>query len=104
MALLKRTYSLPQPTIEKFEKAVDHGERSGVVARLLREWLDQRERDRLRREVIEGCRDMADVYLAIEQEFHPLEEEVQHAIDPVAKSRRRGPRPARSGRRVGTVR
>ena len=75
MALLKRTYSLPQPTLQDFEKAVAPGERSAVVARLLREWLDQRERERLRRDVIEGCRDMADVYLSIEQEFHPLEEE-----------------------------
>jgi hypothetical protein len=35
------------------------------------------EREQLRKEIIEGCRDMADVYLEVEREYHPLEEEVQ---------------------------
>jgi hypothetical protein len=75
MPLLKRTYSLPRETLENFENAVVSGERSAVVARLLRQWLDLRERERLRREVIEGCHDMAEVYLSLERDFHPLEEE-----------------------------
>ena len=48
---------------------------------MLREWLDKQQREQLRREVIEGCREMADVYLEIEQEYHPLEEEVARALD-----------------------
>jgi hypothetical protein len=43
---------------------------------------------RLRKEMIEGCRDMADVYLAIEREYHPLEEEVQRAVDGSAEFRK----------------
>jgi hypothetical protein len=38
--------------------------------------------------MIVGCRDMADVYLAIEREYHPLEEEVQRAVDGSAEFRK----------------
>jgi hypothetical protein len=48
---------------------------------LLNKWIDRQRRERLRREIIEGCCDMADVYLDIEQEFHPLEEEVHRVIE-----------------------
>jgi metal-responsive CopG/Arc/MetJ family transcriptional regulator len=76
MALKKRTYSLPAVTLERFEHAVPLGRRSGVIANMLQEWIDRRRREQLRREVIEGCRDMSAVYLEIEQAFHPLEEEL----------------------------
>jgi hypothetical protein len=33
--------------------------------------------EKLRRELIEGCREMAEILLETEREFHPLEEEVQ---------------------------
>ena len=33
--------------------------------------------DKFRREIIEGCREMAEIPLKTEREFHPLEEEVQ---------------------------
>jgi hypothetical protein len=35
----------------------------------------------LRHDVIEGCREMAEIYLAIEREYHPLEEEAQRLMD-----------------------
>ena len=76
MRALKRTYVLPPDTLEQFEQEVSSGKRSAVIAELLREWLDKRRRDRLRREVLEGCREMMDVYLEVEQEYHPLDEEV----------------------------
>jgi hypothetical protein len=50
--------------------------------------------------VIEGCREMADVYLGIEREYHPLEEEVQHALGDEPEPGRRGARPSRSRGRV----
>lgn len=34
-------------------------------------------REQLRAEIAEGCREMRDVYLEIEKEYHPLEEEVE---------------------------
>ena len=81
MTLMKRTYALPAETLAQFEQAVVIGKRSAVISDLLREWLDQQRRESLRREIIEGCQAMADVYLEIEQAYHPLEEEVQYALD-----------------------
>ncbi|MBM4045393.1 MAG: hypothetical protein FJ279_09780 [Planctomycetes bacterium] len=99
MRSLRRTYALPREALQQFEQAVSADERSGVVAELLREWLDKRQRKRLRREVIEGCREMADVYLEIEREYHPLEEEAHHALSARPQTRRRRARTARpSGR------
>jgi len=81
MTLMKRTYALPAETLAQFEQAVVTGKRSAVISNLLREWLDQQRRESLRREIIEGCQAMADVYLELEQAYHPLEAEVQHALD-----------------------
>ena len=81
MTLMKRTYALPAETLAQFEQAVVTGKRSAVISDLLREWLDQQRRESLRREIIEGCQAMTDVYLELEQAYHPLEEEVQHALD-----------------------
>lgn len=81
MRLLKRTYELPPDTLERFEQVVTPAQRGAVIAEVLREWLDKQQQEQLRREVIEGCRAMGDVYLEIEQEYHPLEEEVARALD-----------------------
>lgn len=43
--------------------------------------LSKEQRDRLRKAVIEGCHDMADVMIEMEREYHPLEEEVQRMLD-----------------------
>ena len=99
MRMVKRTYVLPPGTLKEFERTVGAGERSGVIARLLQEWLETRGRDQLRRAVIEGCRDMADVYREVECEYHPLEEEVQHALENESAPRRNRARPSRSRRR-----
>ena len=80
MALLKRTYSMPSDTLEAFEETVAPGKRSAVITQLVGEWLDERRRAKLREDIIEGCREMADVYLEIEREFHPLDEEVWREI------------------------
>ncbi len=100
MRLLKRTYVLPPDALEQFEQAVIPGKRSAVVAEILREWLDKQRREQLRGEVIEGCHEMADVYLEIEQEYHPLEEEVARALDTQPQTRRYRTRTARPRRRV----
>ena len=80
MRLQKRTYSLPLETVERFEKSVKPGKRSAVMSELMREWLDEQERERLRADIIEGCREMWDLDLEIEREFHPLEEEVERVL------------------------
>jgi metal-responsive CopG/Arc/MetJ family transcriptional regulator len=81
MSLLKRTYALPSETLTEFEQVVASGKRSAVIAGLLRDWLEEQQRQKLRRQVVEGCREMAGIYLEIEQAYHPLEEEVHHAFD-----------------------
>lgn len=95
MALRKRTYALPPDTVEQFEQAVASGSRSAVVADLIRAWLETRRREELRREIIEGCQEMAALYSEIEQEFQPLEEEVHRAL--AGETGRRAERAPRGG-------
>ena len=96
MPLLKRTYALPADMLQRFEKNVASGRRSRLIAAVLREWLERRERERLRLDIAEGCREMKDVYLDIERGYHPLEEEVHRALDANPPAGRRRARPTRS--------
>jgi hypothetical protein len=104
MSLIKRTYTLPQKTLKPFEEQVPSGERSALVASLLEGWLEQQRRQHLRNEVAEGCREMAELYLEIEKEYHPLEEEVHRVLEGKPPARRHRARKARSGGGVGTGR
>ena len=81
METVKRTYSLPVTVVQEFETRVDPADRNEVVGDLLGQWAKKRRKERLRREVIEGCREMGEVYLDVAQEFHPLEEEAQRGLD-----------------------
>ena len=36
---------------------------------------------RISEQIIKGCQEMAEIYLALEREFHPLEEEVNDLVD-----------------------
>ena len=103
MNLTKRTYSLPSQTVTSFEAEVGRGRRSGLVAQLLRDWLEERRRVALCDEIVAGCREMGAEYVVVEQEYHPLEEEVERAAERRAAPGRSGqgaPRP-RGGRRAG---
>ena len=55
MTLRRRTYTLPEETLRQFEEAVAPRQRSSTIDTLLRAWLEQRQREQLRREIIEGC-------------------------------------------------
>lgn len=81
MEIVKRTYSLPLDIASTFEVEVESGKRSAVIAELIQNWLEGKQQKQLRQAIIEGCREMSDVYLEIEQEYHPLEEEVHRALD-----------------------
>ncbi len=78
--MIKRTYKLPAETLAQFEQVIVPGKRSAMIDTLLREWLERQQRERLRQEVITGCREMAGEYLAIEQEFHAVDEVLHRAI------------------------
>ena len=78
MSLIKRTYALPAEVIKDFEKAVPQGKRSAMIGEFMRRWLDGRRKARLRKEIVEGCREMTEEYTILESDFHALEEEVEH--------------------------
>lgn len=100
MKSLKRTYALPEDIITRFEQKIRAGRRSAVLAELMENWLGQTEREKLRQEIIQGCQEMADVYLEVEREYHPLEEEVHRGLSAGPKARRGNPSSARSRGRV----
>ena len=81
MSMLKRTYALPPDTVLEFERTVAPGQRSSVIAQLIKDWVEERERAELRRLVIEGCQEMAEISLELERDFHPLEEEVHRSVE-----------------------
>ena len=78
--LSKRTYTLPPEVVLQFDEVVPSGKRSSVVARLMREWLERRRREHVRKDIIAGCQDMAGEYLQIENEYHSLEAEVEREL------------------------
>jgi len=80
-ALTKRTYTLPAEILAPFVHAVPAGNRSALVSGLLSQWLEAQSREQLRRDIIESGYEMAELYLETEREWHPLEEEVQRALD-----------------------
>lgn len=82
MQTQKRTYALPQATVEKFEQTVPSGRRSAALARLIEAWLEKQKEEALEQEIIEGCREMSAVYLEIQREFDPLDTEVTRAYNP----------------------
>ena len=81
MEYTKRTYALPADALRKFEQVVQPGQRSGLVASLIQEWLADRERQALRQSLAEGLEDMADIYREIEQEFNAIDEELHRAVE-----------------------
>ncbi len=102
MHFIKRTYSLPPETLKSFESKVPPAQRNALVAALLSDWLTNERRQVLRKEIAAGCQEMAAVYLEVEKEYHPLEEEVQRGLDDVqSKARGRGARTTRSRRGLG---
>ena len=80
----KRTYVLPPEAVVRFGTAVRPGRRSANVTELMQAWLDEQEREALRQNIIEGCREVADVYLDAAQEWQPLDEEADRALDGAA--------------------
>ena len=76
MATIKRTYLLPDGTIERFEKKVPVRQRSATVAGLIEDWLTQSERAAIREKVMEGCKEMSDLYTEIARDWASLDEEI----------------------------
>lgn len=81
MKLAKRTYARPTETLKRFEQEIAPGKRSAKVAELIENWIRERERQALRQNIIEGCREMWDVYRETAQEWEPLDREVDRVLD-----------------------
>ena len=81
METAKRTYALPAQTLKRFEREIAPGKRSAKVAELIEAWMREREREALRQDIIEGCREMWDVYMETAKEWEPLDREVDRALD-----------------------
>jgi len=80
VSAIKRTYVLPRETLEEFERSVAPRQRSAVITSLLKGWLEEQQRQKLRQAITEGLEDMAEVYLDIELDFHTTDEELHRAI------------------------
>ena len=81
MRLAKRTYSLPPDLALRFESTVPPGDRSGFLAKLIEDWLAEKERQELRRLVIEGCHEMAAVNVELDREWNGAADEVWRACE-----------------------
>jgi len=81
MKLAKRTYSLPPPIVQRLEKTVAPGQRSSFIAKLLEDWFARQERLEMRRQIVEGCREMKEVYLEIDREWNRSGEEAWRDLD-----------------------
>ncbi len=77
----KRTYTLADATLTKFEHMADNGRRSAIVNTLVEDWIRNKEREELHRHIVAGCRDMADEMIAIEREFLSADEELHRVTE-----------------------
>lgn len=76
MKLAKRTYALPAQTLRRFEGKIGPGKRSAKVAELIEDWVRAQEREALRQEILEGCREMNDINLEAAREWEGADDEL----------------------------
>jgi hypothetical protein len=81
MERVKRTYALPNGLLARFEGEVPPGRRSAKIAELIEAWVEEREREALRKAVIEGCRDMAEVDGETLKEWEAADDELWQSIE-----------------------
>lgn len=81
MKLAKRTYSLPYDIIERFENTLPPRDRSAFVAKLIEDWLEERNNDELRRAIIEGCKSMSGVNREVNAEWDSSSDALWRDLD-----------------------
>ena len=102
MGLKKRTYSIDTKILRSFESAVAQGNRSVVITNLMRYYLSEQEKDRIRTQIIEGSKFVKDLYLEESKAWNPLEEELYGTHDYPDQARRHRARSARPSSRART--
>jgi metal-responsive CopG/Arc/MetJ family transcriptional regulator len=78
--MAKRTYTVPDEVAGPFDTAVPPGDRSRVVTRLMQEYLDEQRRQRTREAIVEGCREMGEIYLETAAEWNAVDEETWRVL------------------------
>ena len=73
--MAKRTYLMPDNTASEFETTVPPGERSKVISKLIQDWLDEKRRERTRAAIVEGCREMSEIYRETAAAWNAADEE-----------------------------
>lgn len=82
MKTAKRTYALPAQTLQRFEGRISPGRRSAKVAELIEAWIREQEREALRQDIIEGCREMGEINLEIAKEWEAADDELWRNFEP----------------------
>lgn len=82
METAKRTYALPSNTLKRFEQEIAPGKRSAKVAELIEDWIREREREALRQNIIEGCREMNEIYLDAARDWEGADDELWRGLEP----------------------
>ena len=98
MSLYKRTYSIDANIILAFEQLVKSGNRSIVITELLKSFLSQKEREKIRQQIVDGSKHIAEFYQQESSAWNSLEEEAYGITDNSTSKRRYSASPARSGR------
>jgi len=78
----KRTYALPAEMLKRFEREIAPGKRSAKIAELIENWVRERERKALRQDIIEGCREMGEIYLEVAKEWEAADDELWRTVEP----------------------
>lgn len=89
MQLLKRTYSIEKSVLNAFERSVNSGHRSTLINSLLKKFLADNERQKIREAIISCAETMNDIYLSESESWLHIEEEVHENFTRTTKTRRR---------------
>jgi metal-responsive CopG/Arc/MetJ family transcriptional regulator len=76
MHLKKRTYSIDERTLKAFESLVESGNRSIIISQLMRNYLNEQARKKIREAIIAGAPLVKEEYRKESEAWYPLEEEV----------------------------
>jgi metal-responsive CopG/Arc/MetJ family transcriptional regulator len=101
MHLQKRTYSIDMHVLSGFERSVVSGNRSVVITDLLRKYLADEERARIRRELIAGAKQVNELYREESEAWSRIEQGIYgETTDEGTAARRHRARPVRPRRRA----
>ncbi len=72
----KRTYVLSAEIVERLEAEVPPGKRGAFVDKAIEVWIDEREREQLRAEILQGLIESREHNAEVERDWAPLSDEL----------------------------